>query len=80
MLKEETMFQTPECIKKLSSYIATTKRKSIPFGILNLLSFLYQRHPRSLLTTLTGYSVSGQSDVFSVKSVASEKGEQYQFM
>lgn len=38
-----------------------------------MLSFLYHRQPRSLFTILTGNSVSGQSDVFRVKSVAAAK-------
>lgn len=41
-----------------------------PLGILNLLSFLYHRRPRSVLTIRTGKSESGQSDIFRVKSVA----------
>lgn len=41
-----------------------------PLGILNLLSFLYHKHPLSLFIILTGYSVSGQSEVLRAKSVA----------
>ncbi len=41
-----------------------------PLGILNLLSFLYHKDPLSLFIILTGYSVSGQSEVLRAKSVA----------
>lgn len=44
-----------------------------PLGILNLLSLLYHRRPRSLLTIRTGKSESGQSDIFRVKSVAAAR-------
>ena len=42
----------------------------LPLGILNLLSFLYQRQPLSLLEILTGNSLLGQSSGLSSKSVA----------
>lgn len=47
-----------------------------PLGILNLLSFLYHRHPLSLFIILTGYSVSGQSEVLRAKSVAGGENKQ----
>lgn len=49
------------------------RRLDSPLGILNLLSFLYHKHPRSVFTILTGNSESGQSDVFRVKSVAAAR-------
>lgn len=49
------------------------RRLDSPLGILNLLSFLYHKHPRSVFTILTGNSESGQSEVFRVKSVAAAR-------
>lgn len=49
-----------------------------PLGILNLLSFLYHRHPLSLFIILTGYSVSGQSEVLRAKSVAGGENKHLQ--
>lgn len=46
-----------------------------PLGILNLLSFLYHKQPCAVLTILAGYSVSGQSKAFNVKSVANNKNK-----
>lgn len=46
-----------------------------PLGILNVLSFLNHRAPRSFFTILTGNSVSGQSDSFRAKSVAAPRTE-----
>lgn len=50
--------------------------RPLPFGILNLSSFLNQRQPCCVLTILTGYSVSGQSATFRAKSVANKKRNQ----
>lgn len=55
------------------TYFTSFKEENIlPLGILNLLSFLYHRQPCGVFTILTGYSVSGQSKAFNMKSVANK--------
>lgn len=68
LVQREERFITP---------ISTAFREGsiLPLGILNLLSFLYHRQPCGVFTILTGYSVSGQSKAFNMKSVANKRKE-----
>lgn len=62
-------------LRKICSTYFTPCREGniLPLGILNLLSFLYHRQPCGVFTILTGYSVSGQSKAFNMKSVANKR-------
>lgn len=64
----------PKWKKSCYTYFTPFRKGNIlPLGILNLLSFLYHRQPCGVFTILTGYSVSGQSNAFNMKSVANKR-------
>lgn len=64
LFEKDHLFLTCACVR------THTHTHPLPFGILNFLSFLNHRRPRLSSTILTGNSMSGQSEGFSVKSVA----------
>lgn len=61
--------------RRKASLLTSFRGQSLPLGILNLLSFLYHRQPCGVFTIFAGYSVSGQSKAFNVKSVANNKNK-----